>query len=254
MRQASRHRRLTCTRSVLLGSLMLTAAATGGTATALERIVLDRMAEATLGDDLPPGWELRTVSGFDAPSSRVIAQAGHGAIDRAIWFEADGFQAAFFGLGLDTELDPNTQHLRWHWRVDEDVPEAKLRTPDLDDSPARFFVVFGRGGLFSNSRILFYSWGDSDDIGEHWTYRDDENFRVMVLRNEASPIGAWLMEDRDLRADYLLTFGREPPPVTALGFMMDTDQTGARASARLGPIEAYQPVGGSKTFTPHTSR
>lgn len=230
------------TASILIGCITL--AAGGVAASAFEGIVLDRMAEAALGDDLPPGWKLRTVRGFDAPSSRVTAQAGHGTIDRAIRFETDGFQAAFFGLELDTELNPSTQHLRWHWRVDEVVPEANLRTLGADDSPARFFVVFGRAGLFSTSQILFYSWGGSDEIGDHWTYRDDGNFRVMVLRNEASPTGAWLMEDRDLRADYALTFGREPPPVTALGFMIDTDQTGARASARLGPIEAINPWAG----------
>lgn len=240
---------------VLLSWLTLAGAAASGTGSAIERLVLDRMAEADIGDPLPPGWEVRTVSGSDVPSSRVTAQTGHDQLDRAIRFEARGRQAAFFGLDLDTPLDPATQRLAWQWRVDEPVPGADLRTPELDDAPARFFVVFGRGGLLSSPEILFYSWGGSDEVGDHWTYRDDGSFRVMVLRNDRSPTGVWLTEARDLREDYLLTFGREPPPVTALGFMIDSDQTGARASSRLGPIEAFQSARGPrKTLTPQTSR
>jgi hypothetical protein len=225
---------------ILLAWLALSAAAGGIATSAMERLVLDRMAEADVGDTLPPGWKLRTVRGFTAPGSRVTTEDGHEEIDRAILFKAHGPQAAFFGFEFETALDPATRHLRWHWRVDEAVPGADLRTPAVDDSPARFFVVFGRGGVFSSTRMLFYSWGGSDEIGDHWTYRDDGNVRVMVLRNEASPTGVWLVERRDLRADYLLTFGEEPPPVTGVGFMIDTDQTGASASARLGPIEAYR--------------
>lgn len=233
-------RRLTQVVWIVLGWISLAAAAGAATTTAIERLVLDRMAEADPGDSLPPGWEARTVSGVETPTSRVTTETGHDEIDRAIRFEAHGPQAAFFGLELDTELDPDVRHLSWHWRVDAAVPGANLRTPDFDDAPARFFVVFGRGGVFSSPRILFYSWGGSDEIGDHWTYRDDGNFRVMVLRNETSPTKVWLRESRDLRADYLRIFGGEPPPVTAVGFMIDTDQTGARASARLGPIEAHQ--------------
>lgn len=219
------------------------------------RARLDRMGEAEVGDPIPPGWEVRAVNGYDAPTSRVIEEAESGAISRAIHFEARGRQAGFFWLELDTTLDPDTHHLGWSWQVNTPIAGVDLRRPELDDSPARFFVAFGRGGLFSGPKILFYSWGGADDIGDHFTHPNDDSFRVLVLRNARSPLNSWVHEERDLGADYRLVFGEEPPEVTAVGFMVDTDQTGAAAAARLGPVEAVQSDGGApKTSTPQTRR
>jgi hypothetical protein len=196
---------------------------------------IDRLPSAAVGDRLPPDWEVRTVRGSANPSSRVTDETGHSDIERAIRFEADG-QAAFFWLELDEPLTGG-ETLRWSWRVDQRVDGAALRTDALDDSPARFFVVFGRDGLFSSPKILFYSWGGTETIGEHWTYAANDDFHVMVVRNERSPLHTWLPETRDPQADYRMTFGGEGDPVTGVGFMIDTDQTGLRAVSFLGPIE-----------------
>lgn len=59
----------------------------------------------------------------------------------------------------------------------------------------------------------------------------------MVVRKQSSAKETWLRETRDLDADYRLMFGGEPDAVLAIGFMIDTDQTGARAASLLGPVE-----------------
>jgi hypothetical protein len=86
--------------------------------------------------------------------------------------------------------------------------------------------------------MIFYSWGGVDEIGERWAHDGNDDLQVMVLRNEASPVGTWLLEVRDLEADHRALFGSSPDEhVTAVGFMIDTDATGARAASALGPIE-----------------
>ncbi|CAN5652039.1 hypothetical protein BH23GEM3_BH23GEM3_26510 [soil metagenome] len=50
------------------------------------------------------------------------------------------------------------------------------------------------------------------------------------------PTGAWVEEDRDLLADYRAAFNRTPEPLSAVGFMIDTDDTGQTAVSFLGPV------------------
>lgn len=220
----------------LFPALLITTGSIGAPTPSSPDHRLDRLPSATVGDILPPGWEVRTVRGSATPSSRVTDETGHLDMERAVRFEAED-QAAFFWLELDEPLRAGSETLRWSWRVDRRVEGAALRTPELDDAPARFFVVFGRGGLFSSPKILFYSWGGTETIGEHWTYPANDVFHVMVVRNDRSPLNTWLTETRDVRADYRMTFGGEGDAVTAIGFMIDTDQTASRAVSFLGPIE-----------------
>ncbi len=39
-----------------------------------------------------------------------------------------------------------------------------------------------------------------------------------------------------LKADYVLAFGRQPPPVVGIAIMTDTDNTGEEATAYYGDI------------------
>ncbi|MBA4156103.1 MAG: DUF3047 domain-containing protein [Gemmatimonadetes bacterium] len=194
--------------------------------------VLGRLEEARIGAALPPGWQLRPVRGVAAPTSQVVADARHG---RAIRFDARK-QAGFFGIELAEPLDAAGGRLAWQWRVEEPVPGAALRDPARDDSAARFFVIFGRRGLLTPPRMIFYSWGNQEAHGAAWPSRVSGRMHIVVLRNAADGTGRWLAEERDLAADYRDAFGGEPPAVTGIGFMIDTDDTGARAVGMLGPV------------------
>ncbi|MGD2071289.1 MAG: DUF3047 domain-containing protein, partial [Gemmatimonadota bacterium] len=192
---------------------------------------LDRIDEATPGDRLPPGWAVREVRGEEVPETRVVE------IDavRALRFSADG-AAAWFWRELDAPLDPAAGRVEWRWRVDEAVEAAELADPDLDDAPARFFVVFGRGGLFSSPRMIFYSWGRREPLGTAMRSYVSDRIGVVVVRNGSSPTGTWIDDERDLAADYRAVFGGSPDEVTAVGFMIDTDQTGAAATSFLAAL------------------
>lgn len=194
---------------------------------------LDRIAEASVGDALPPGWEVRPVRGEEAPATRVVRDETHG---QALRFEGRG-QAAFFGNELAEPIDVAEGRLRWSWRVDQALPDARLQVEELDDSPARLMVVFGRRGVFSRPRIIFYTWGNEEARGTSFSSRASSRMHIIVLRNGEDPTGEWVTEERDLRADYRASFGREPEPVGGIGFMSDTeDVPGAHGISLLGPV------------------
>jgi len=48
--------------------------------------------------------------------------------------------------------------------------------------------------------------------------------------------GAWVSESRNIFDDYKTAFGKEPPMITGIAIMTDSDNTGESALAYYGDI------------------
>lgn len=217
---------------VLLVALPATGMAVLGASDPAVDTRLDGIEAAAVGDVLPPGWDVRAVSGEEAPVTEVVTDPEHGKVLRFTSID----QAAFFGNELDTKLNPGTGVLRWNWRVDRTLAGADLDEPDADDALARLMVVFGDRGLFARPDILFYTWGNEETVGIDFPSRVSDKMHIIVLRNREDPTGAWVVEERDLVADYRAAFGEDPEPVTAIGFMSDTENLPTEGISFLGPV------------------
>ena len=60
----------------------------------------------------------------------------------------------------------------------------------------------------------------------------------MMVAVESGPAkaGQWMLEQRDILADYRLLFGEEPGDIGAIAIMTDCDNTGGEAAAWYGEI------------------
>ena len=157
---------------------------------------------------LPDGWEVRPVKGQSAPDYRVLeTEDGR----RALRVSGQG-AAAWATRKLPQPIPPGAGRLRWSWRVLELPQAADLRVQRVDDSALRVYVVFGNPGKLFNSsgRIVFYSWGNAEPEG-------------LTMPSHVS----------DPFADYRRLWNREPPPITAVGLMQDTDMTHSMAVAEF---------------------
>ncbi len=213
-------------------------ASVAGEARAPAELRLDRIDRAAPGDKLPPGWDVRPVRGEEPPTTEVVTDSLLGNVLR---FESVD-QAAFYGNELAEELDPAGGRLRWSWKVGGTLPNADLRAPDADDSLARVMVVFGTGGLFSRPHILFYTWGNAEQVDTDFPSRVSDKMHIVVLRNAEDPTGRWVTEERDLLADFRAIFGEEPDPVSGIGFMSDTENLPTEGVSFLGPV-IWEPAG-----------
>jgi hypothetical protein len=59
---------------------------------------------------------------------------------------------------------------------------------------------------------------------------------MIVVESGARRVGEWVEVERDILADYRRAFNEDPPPVSGVAVMTDTDQTGASATAWFGDI------------------
>lgn len=193
----------------------------------VDLLELDR---APLGPGLLQGWELRPVKG--APPPRVETHEADGS--RALRVSGAGV-AAWLHRPVSPRIEERPGTLRWSWRVLQAPSGADLRKRDRDDAPVRVFVVFGNPrSLFGGGwRIVFYTWGNREPEGlTQASFVSDRMQIVRVAgRSEVGP--RWQAEAVRPFDDYRRFWGGEPPPITAVGIMQDTDMTHGTAVAEL---------------------
>ena len=201
-----------------------------------EPIVILSLANAPLRAGVPPGWKVRNIRGQTPPQIET-RNDGEGPILR---IQGAG-RAAWFYRELPTQLAESPGSLNWSWRVVQAPVGADLRKEKTDDSPLRVYVVFGKPGFFGgSSRVIFYTFGAAEPDG--YARPSFVSDKLHVIRVGGDPdVGTWKENAVNPFADYRRIWRREPPPVTAVGVMQDTDQTRAMAVAELRRLEWLPP-------------
>ena len=204
---------------------------------------------------VPPPWQVITLPKIPRHTHYEIVTVGG---MRAVKAEADGSYAnVVHPLHADVATTPI---LRWSWRVDRFPATSDLSLKAGDDVAAKVCVLFDlpldRLGLIDRLKIelgrrLFkldlpaatvcYLWERTLAPGTWLPNAYTDRVRMLVLRSAAAgEQGRWFDERRDLRADFARAFGTEAagglPPISAIAFASDADNTGSTALAYFGDI------------------
>ncbi len=206
---------------------------------------------------LPPGWrELRFTSRPRATRYRMC-ELPRGPVLHA---EAEnGASLLYTGVKAPAGV---IWHLRWAWRVDRLPEGADLSAVATDDAAARVYVGFrydpdlvSRGqrfryglarlryGEYPPFAALCYVWATNLPVGTRQVHPAWPRLAQVVLESGPEAVGRFVVEERDLAADYREAFGSEPPPLSHVAVMTDADDTGGRAAGwfadlRLVPAPA----------------
>ena len=167
----------------------------------------------------PDGWKARGGDGSKVytvkanQESYLEAQAINSAVAIAKKFEYDLKEYPF---------------LSWQWRVIELPRGGDERYKKTGDSAAAIYVIFP--GLIRPDNIK-YVWSASLSIGKTAESPYSSKTKIVVLRNQSSPRGAWVSEKVNVYEDYKRLFGCPPKHVKAIGLMSDSDNTETSAQA-----------------------
>lgn len=59
---------------------------------------------------------------------------------------------------------------------------------------------------------------------------------MIVVESGSAKLNTWITEERNVYEDYKRTFGEDPPMISGVAIMTDTDNTGESAEAYYGDI------------------
>jgi hypothetical protein len=226
----------------------------GGCASLPDAVVLPYVASFSdnpPGEALPQGWEPWSLSKLKKPTQyKLVDDAGKTVVKASADASASGLVHA---LSLDAKKYPL---LTWRWKVTDLIPAADNTQKSTEDSPVRVVVTFG-GNLdrlslddrlfFDNIRLftgqqmpyatLMYIWENRAPVGTVIPNRHTSRVRMLVAESGRDKLGLWQQVTRNVYEDYKRAFGEEPGPITAIGIMTDTDNTGANTHAYYGDIQ-----------------
>ncbi|MEX2528724.1 MAG: DUF3047 domain-containing protein [Gemmatimonadota bacterium] len=155
----------------------------------------------------------------------------------------------------------STPVLAWSWWVERTVEAGDMSRREAEDAAARVYVTFALpdSGVSFGQRLryrlgrlrygddlpgssIMYVWAHGEEVGIELDSPYSERVRTVVLRNANDVGGGWRGEVRDVSDDYRRLFGADPPEVTGVGIMSDSDNTGGRGEACYQPILFSSPL------------
>jgi hypothetical protein len=171
---------------------------------------------------LRPGWQAKVFKGrtdyrvVGEVTGNVLRAESHGAASALIWKQQ-----------VDLQKFPV---LSWRWKVRNVLAEGDARTRAGDDYAARVYVIFPHW-FFPRTRTINYIWANKLSPGAIVPNSYTSRAVMIALKSGEEHAGKWMLESRNVYADYLAIFGEEPPLAGAIAIMTDTDNTGASAVA-----------------------
>ncbi|MGH8543588.1 MAG: DUF3047 domain-containing protein [Gammaproteobacteria bacterium] len=199
---------------------------------------------------LPPDWKELTFPNIGRHTSYTIERAG-----KDFWIKAESRESAS-ALVRQIQIDPRVYPiLRWRWRVENILQKGDARKKAGDDYPARVYANFlydpNKASLWEKAQYglprsiygeyppkaaLNYIWANKIKRGEVLDSPYTARAKLIAIQSGPEKIGRWVSEERNIYQDYISYFGEEPPEVTAIAIMTDTDNTGEDAIAYYADI------------------
>jgi hypothetical protein len=214
--------------------------------------VLDvgRFSAERAGEWLPAGWAPFTFRGIDQHTDyRLVEEDGKVVVKATA-------HASASGLMRRITIDPREYPIvRWRWKVANVLEKADIHRREGDDYPARIYIAFeydpARLGLSDRIKygvakmlhgehpphaVLNYLWVSKAPVGLVVPNAYTDRSMMIVVQSGAENLNAWIEEERNLYEDYKEAFNEDPPMISGVAIMTDTDNTGESSVAYYGDI------------------
>jgi len=165
-------------------------------------------------------------------------------------------EASASGLTRAVRIDPKEYPIvQWRWKVENILKKGNVREKEGDDYPARLYITFEydsskvsffEKAKFEMIRLLYgqyppiaainYIWESTAPLGTIVPNPYTDRVTMIVVESGPTKLKQWVDEERNLYEDFKKLFGKDPPMISGVAIMTDTDNTGERAIAYYGDI------------------
>jgi hypothetical protein len=203
------------------------------------------------GDNLPSGWKPLTFKKIGKHTLYRLVKDGNTTAVKAV------SHASASGLIRDMTINPREYPvLQWRWKVENILVKGDVHRKEGDDYPARIYIAFeydaSKLNLFERVeyqtvKLLYgqspplgavnYIWESRAPLGTIVPNPFTSRVKMIVVESGSGKLNQWVSEERNVYEDYLKAFGVEPPLISGVAIMTDTDNTGESATAYYGDIQ-----------------
>ncbi len=202
------------------------------------------------GNTLPQGWEPLHFKKIEQHTQYSLVQNGGKTVVRA------NSQASASGMVRKMEIDlVHHPVISWSWKAMDVLEKGNVTQKKGDDYPARIYVTFRytpeKMGFWDRTKYktakaihgeypphaaINYIWASKAMKGIFVPNPYSDRVMMIVVESGAEKLGTWVMEERNILEDYKKAFGEDPPPISGIAIMTDTDNTSESATCYYGDI------------------
>ena len=219
-------------------------------------IVAGHFSAAQPGGEFPDGWKPLT---FKKISRYTVYKLERDEEDRVVVLATS--DASSSGLTREMTIDPKKYPiLEWEWKIENVFQKGDVTKKEGDDYPARIYITFeydsSRVGVldkakYEAARLVYgkypplnainYIWASHAAVGTMVPNPYTKEVMMFVVRSGTDDAGNWVQEQRNIYDDYLEAFGVEPPMISGVAIMTDSDNTMESARSYFGDITFRKP-------------
>jgi hypothetical protein len=209
-----------------------------------------KFSSAEAGGTLPAFWKPLTFKNIEKHTVYTLVKDGDTVVVKA------ESQASASGLIREIKVDPQAYPVvQWRWKINNLLKKGDVRRKEGDDYPARVYITFeydpqklpfmerAKYGLVKALygqppplAALNYIWEGRAGKGTMVPNPFTDRAMMIVVESGGEKLNQWVTEERNLYEDYRKAFGEDPPMISGVAIMTDTDNTGESAVAYYGDI------------------
>ena len=213
------------------------------------KLDVGKFSTTKAGGSFPEGWEPLTFEKIPQHTQYTLVKSGEDVVVKAISNQSSS------GMTRKITIDPkNFPVVEWRWKIDNILKKGDVNKKEGDDYPARIYITFeydsSRVGFFDKAKFelirlaygeyppsaLNYIWESKAPVGTLVPNPYTDFVKMIVVESGPRLVGRWVIEERNVLEDYKKAFGEEPPNISGIAIMTDTDNTGESAVSYFGDI------------------
>lgn len=238
-----------CLLTLALGLISLTHS-TSVIADGPDQLVVGNFSLATPGGPFPQGWKPLIFEKIPEHTQYDLVKDEQQVVVKAISRQSSS------GLTREISIDPKEYPvIEWRWKVENILQNGDVAQKSGDDYPARLYITFqydsSQIGLFEKAKFetikllygqyppigaVTYIWESKSPIGTMVPNPYSDRVYMFVTQSGSAKLNQWLTEERNIYEDYKKAFGEDPPNISGVAIMTDTDNTKGSAVAYYGDI------------------
>ncbi|MGQ0810707.1 MAG: DUF3047 domain-containing protein [Nitrospiraceae bacterium] len=202
------------------------------------------------GQAVPDGWKPLTFKKIERHTKYELVKDGETVVVKAV------SESASSGLTKEITINPKDYPLiSWRWKVANVYQKGDVSKKEGDDYPARIYITFeydsSRVGFFEKAkyetaRLMYgqyppigainYIWESKAPKGTVTPNPFTDRVKMIVVESGRERLNQWMEEQRNVFEDYKKAFGEEPPLISGVAIMTDTDNTQETGTSYYGDI------------------
>ncbi len=215
-----------------------------------EDFYIGKFSTAKISEPLPEGWEPLTFGKIESHTRYSLVTENNITVIQAV------SDASASGLIRKIRINPEDYPIiQWRWKISNIYRKGDVKQKSGDDYPARIYITFEydpeKLGFIErvkfNAVKLFYGeyppigainyiWANKAPIGSIVPNPFTDRAKMIVVESGEMALNRWVIEKRNIFDDYVAAFGENPPMISGIAIMTDSDNTKESATAFYGDI------------------